>query len=326
MGTRSAGLEETAKRLSSGTRRWVGRHADYLGSPAAHAELPTTPRVKALLQLALLCRFWGRVAPADVDLLAPAAVVDRTWRRADFPRLLTADPRYARQFQLMYAALAPAGTVPDAHHGVPARLEADGFLAPRRKSPYLHLETRFYADLAGVGHRLASYRELYACSLLARASTLRVAELDVCEITHTVFHLSEFGFRDPGLTDDERKRAVRVVESLTEHCVRQGAWDFTAKLVLAQYCLGADPLRTPSGAAGIRMLADALSPDGAIPGRSVTERAAPSATPVAFFRSAYQSTLGTALAMLIVTGGRSGGLPPADASAMSGASAMGSVR
>lgn len=320
MGTRPAGLEEAAKRLSAGTRQWVGRHADYLGSPAAHAELPTTPHVKALLQLALLCRFWSRIAPADAGLVVPAAVVERTWRRSDFPRLVTADPRYARQFQLMYAALAPAGTVSDAHRVAPARLEADGFLTPRRKSPYLHLETRFYADLAGVGHQLASYRELYASSLLARASALPVAELDVCEITHTVFHLSEFGFRDPGLTDGERKRAVHVVESLTEHCVRQGAWDFTAKLVLAQYCLGADPLRTPSGAAGIRMLADALSPDGAIPGKSVTERAAPTATSVAFFRRAYQSTLGTALAMLIVIGGRSGGLPTA------GASVMGSVR
>ncbi|MER5276774.1 hypothetical protein ABT025_13570 [Streptomyces sp. NPDC002809] len=320
MGTRSAGLEETAKRLSAGTRQWVGRHADYLGSPAAHAELPTTPHVKALLQLALLCRFWRRIAPADVGLLSPAAVVERAWRRADFPRLVTADPRYARQFQLMYAALAPAGAVSDAYRVAPARLETDGFLAPRRKSPYLHLETRFYADLAGVGHRLASYRELYACSLLARASTLRVADLDVCEITHTVFHLSEFGFRDPGLTPGERQRAVRVVESLTEHCVRQGAWDFTAKLVLAQYCLGADPLRTPSGAAGIRMLADAMSPDGAIPGKSLTERAAPTATPVAFFRRAYQSTLGTALAMLIVTDGRSDELTTA------GVSAMGSVR
>ncbi|MFD8685691.1 DUF6895 family protein [Streptomyces sp. NPDC059651] len=320
MGTPSAALEETAKRLSAGTRQWVGRHADYLGSPAAHAELPTTPHVKALLQLALLCRFWGRIAPTDAGLLEPAAVVERTWRRADFPRLITADPRYARQFQLMYAALAPAGAVSDAHRVAPARPEADGFLTPRRKSPYLHLETRFYADLAGVAHRLPSYRELYACSLLARAATLRVADLDVCEITHTVFHLSEFGFRDPGLTPGERKRAVHVVESLTEHCVGQGAWDLTAKLVLAQYCLGADPLRTSSGAAGIRMLADAMSPDGAIPGKSLAERAAPTATPVAFFRRAYQATLGTALAMLIVTGGRSGGLTTA------GVSAMGSVR
>ncbi|WP_406099339.1 DUF6895 family protein [Streptomyces sp. NBC_01013] len=320
MGTRSAGLEEAAKRLSAGTRQWMGRHAGYLGSPAAHAELPTTPHVKALLQLALLCRVWGRIAPTDVDLLVPASVVERAWRRADFPRLVTADPRYARQFQLMYAALAPAGAVADAHRIGPARLEDDGFLAPRRASPYLHLETRFYADLAGVEHRLASYRELYACSLLARASALPVAELDVCEITHTVFHLSDFGFRDPGLTHGERKRAVHVVESLTEHCVRQGAWDFTAKLVLAQYCLGADPLSTPSGGAGIRMLADALSPDGAIPGKCVTERAAPTATPVEFFRRAYQSTLGTALAMLIVTGGRSRGLSTA------GTSAMGSVR
>ncbi|WP_405387824.1 hypothetical protein OG596_07565 [Streptomyces sp. NBC_01102] len=314
MGTRSAGLE-AAERLSTRTRHWMGRHADYLGSPAAHAELPVTPHVKALLQLALLCRTWRRIAPADADLVAPAAVVERTWQRADFPRLLTVDPRYARQFQLMYAALAPATSAPGTSRVTPERdgvrtgaaVEFDGSLE-RGKSPYLQLETRFYADLAGVEHRLASYQELYASSLLARAGALRVAELDVCEIAHTVFHLSDFGFRDAGLTGGDLDRAVDVVDRLTERCVRQGAWDLTGKLVLAQYCLGVDPLSTPSGASGVRMLERALSPDGAIPGKSLAERAAPDATPVAFFRRAYQSTLGTALAMLVVTGGRSGEL------------------
>ncbi|KQX80553.1 hypothetical protein AB0K86_26810 [Streptomyces clavifer] len=318
MGTRSAGLDETAERLSADTRQWVGRHADYLGSPAAHAELPATPHVKALLQLALLCRYWSRLAPTDPSLVGPAAVVEHTWLRSDFPRLLTGDPRYARQFQLMYAALAPAGTATDAHRVALARLETDGFLSPRRKSPYLHLETRFYADLAGAGHRLASYPELYASSLLARAAARRVAEPDVCEVTHTVFYLSDFGLRDPGLTGGDLERAVHVVDRLTEHCVRQGAWDLVAKLVLAQHCLGVDPLSTSSGAAGIRLLARALSSDGAIPGKSVTEQAAANATPVTFFRRAYQATLGTTLAMLIVTGGRSTWLPAAGASAAAG--------
>ncbi|MEV4881123.1 DUF6895 family protein [Streptomyces cyaneofuscatus] len=304
MSTRPAGLDEAAARVSTGTRQWIRLHAAHLDSPAARAGLPVTPRVKALLQLALLRRVWDRTAPSDPGLAETTAVVERAWQRPDFARLIALDPRYARQFQLMFAALAPAGTVTGAHRAALDRLAADGYLTPRRKSPYLHLETRYHADLAGIGHRLAPYEELYASGLAARAHELPAAGLDVCEITHTVFYLSDFGLREPGPTGRALERLARVVEGLTDHCVREGAWDLTAKLVLAQHCLGLDPLRTSSGAAAVRMLARAQAPDGAIPGRSAAESAPADATPEAFFRRAYQATLGTALAMLVVTDGR----------------------
>ncbi|MEV5749791.1 hypothetical protein AB0L00_18380 [Actinoallomurus sp. NPDC052308] len=226
------------------------------------------------------------------------ALVERVWRSPEFVRLLALDPRYARQFQVMYAGLAPAPEGP--HRAVLARLAADGYLAPNRKSPYLRLETRYYADLAGAPHLIESYRELYEASLLARRA-LPVADLDVCNVTHTVFYLSDFGFRDSGLTSEERERALRVVEELTEHSVRRGEWDLVGKLLLAQFCLGADPARTPSGAAGLRLLARAQRPDGAMPGRSSTDRVDESATPVMLFRKAYQATLVTALASLIIS-------------------------
>ncbi|GAB3125554.1 hypothetical protein GCM10027160_48380 [Streptomyces calidiresistens] len=306
MNTHAAAPDRTATRLFAGAQRWIRRHAGYLDSPAGREELPLTPRVKALMQLALLRHCWARTVPADdPGLEEVTAVVERAWRRPGFPHADSLDPRYARQLRLMYAALAPDPTGP--HRAVLDRLTAEGYLEPRRKPPYLHLETRCYADLAGSAHRLASYRELYARSLLARATGLPVAELDVCEITHTVFHLTGFGFRESCLTGEERRDAARVVARLTDHCVRGGQWDFAAKLLLARHCLDGEPLRTPSGRAVVRLLAGAQSPDGAIPGKSVAERAAPTATPVEFFRASYQATIATALATLSVTGGRGPG-------------------
>ncbi|WP_243761796.1 DUF6895 family protein [Streptomyces sp. YIM 98790] len=315
MSTRSAGLDQTAgqsleqvaERLSAGARRWTGQHAGYLDSPAGRAELPVTPRVKALLQLALLCHYWRRTAPADTALGEATAVVERAWQRPDFPRLLTLGPRTARQFQLMYAALAPPGAATGAGRTALARLAADGYLTADGEPRYPHLWKRFYAELAGADHRLAPYRELYATSALARAGAGQPVDgLDVCHVTHTVFYLSDFGFRDPGLPGPARERALDVMTRLTDRCVRDGAWDLVAKLLLAQHCLGVNPLRTPSGAAGVRMLARAQTPEGAIPGRSAAERAPATATPVEFFRCAYQATLGTALAMLVVTRGTAG--------------------
>ncbi|MFE1440588.1 DUF6895 family protein [Streptomyces sp. NPDC058739] len=304
MSTRPAGLDEAVTSLSAGARRWIGLHAAYLDSPAARAELPVTPRVKALLQLAMLRRYWERCAPGDPALAQVTAVVEQVWRSEDFPRLLTLESRYTRQFELMYAALAPAGTAGGAPGAVLARLTGGSYLTPGRKPPFLQLEARFYAEMAGAGHRFASYGELYEASPLPRAGTLAPADLDGCLVAHTLFYLGDFGFRDPGLTGEDRDRALRVVERLTDHCVALGDWDVVAKLLLAQHCLGADPRRTPSGAAGLRMLAGAQAPDGAIPGRCAAERPPAGASFVEHFRKSYKVTLVVALMTLIVDGGR----------------------
>ncbi|MFB7469558.1 DUF6895 family protein [Kitasatospora sp. NPDC056184] len=303
MGTRPAGPDLAAvTSLSAGARRWIGLHCGYLDAPSGRAELPVTPRVKALLQLALLHRAWAKADPADPDLAGVAATVEQVWRSPDHPRLLTADPRYARQFQLMYGALAPVGLPADGpHRAVLAEAVADDFLTPRRKSPFLQLETRYYAELAGVPHRLADYPELYRISRLAAHGDDRpLADLDVCNVTHTVFHLADFGFRDPGLDAAGLAHARDRVQRLTEESVRGGTWDLTGKLLLAQHCLGLDPLATPSGAAGLRMLAEVQSPDGAVPGRSAGDRAPAGANAVEFFRVSYQSTLVAALATVVL--------------------------
>lgn len=316
--------------LSAGARGWIGRHCGFLDEPAGRAELPVTPRVKALLQLALLYRCWAKAAgatgtagttieaahpahpaptrPPDPDLAAVAATVEQVWRSPAHPPLLTVEPRYARQFQLMYGALAPAGLDADGPHRTALAEGVTGdLLTPRRKSPFLHLETRYYAELADVKHQLLDYPELYRISRLAgHADGQPLAELDVCNVTHTVFHLADFGFRDPGLGRADLAHARDRVERLTEESVRRGEWDLTGKLVLAQHCLGLDPLTTPSGAAALRLLAEAQSPEGAFPGRSATDRVPADATAVQFFRKSYQSTLVVALATVILLRPRGG--------------------
>ncbi len=290
------------ERLSANASHWIRLNSAYLDSTAARAELPVTPRMKALLQLALLRRFWARVRPEDPGLREVTAVVERVWRGPDFTRLIDADPASARQYGLMYGALAPEGLTEGPHRAVLARLAADGYLAPRAKSPYLRLETRYHADLAGVSHRIEPYRDLYESSLLARCSDATpAAALDACNVTHTLFYLGDFGFGDPGLTGDERERALAVVCRLTDRCVARDEWELAGKLVLAQFCLGADPARTPSGAAGLALLARVQLPGGAIPGRSPADRAEESTTTVEFFRKVYQATLVTALASLIIS-------------------------
>jgi Domain of unknown function (DUF6895) len=290
-------------RLRAGTLDWARHSAGYLDSPAARAELPTVPRAKAFLQLARLCRSWARVCPDDPGLAEVSALVQRVWRRPELPEAFAADPRYRQQYDLMYCALSP--TAAGSHPAVLPGLAADGYLSRARGSPYLRLEIAHYADMAGIEHGMGSYRELYAASLLAgRTGGPPITDAESCVIAHTIFYLSDYGLRAPDLDRSDVDRARRVVVELTGHYVERDEWDNAAKFVLAQSCLGMDPASTPSGLAGIRLLAGVQEPSGAIPCPALRLMPGPGATGTQRFRRAYQTTLMTALMSLVVSSDR----------------------
>lgn len=296
-------MSDDLPRLRADTCGWVRRNAGFLDSPSGRAELPRVPRAKAFLQLAGLFRCWARSRPDDPELDEVGAVVRRVWPLAELPEALTGNRRYARQFSLMYCALAPVAA--QRCRDVLARLTDDGYPFRVTKSPYLRLEIAYYADIAGVAHGSGSYRELYAASLLAGLATaLPITDDDACTVAHTIFYLSDYGLRTPDLAPSEVDRARRVVVELTWHFIRREAWDNVAKFVLAQYCLGLDPASTPSGAAGIRLLAGARDASGAIPGPASRRMPDPAATQTQRFRKAYQTTLMTALMALMVSSAR----------------------
>lgn len=296
-------MSDDLLRLRADTCGWVRRNAEFLDSPSGRAELPRVPRAKAFLQLAGLFRCWAKARPDDPELDEVGALVRRVWPQAELPDALTANPRYARQFSLMYCALAPVAA--ERCREMLARLTADGYPFRVAKSPYLRLEIAYYADIAGVAHGSGSYRELYAASLLAGlAGALPITDDDACTVAHTIFYLSDYGLRAPDLDRSEVDRVRRIVIELTGHYIQREAWDNVAKFVLAQFCLGLDPAGTPSGATGIRLLAGVREASGAIPSPAVQLMPDPAATRTQRFRKAYQTTLMTALMALMVSSAR----------------------
>lgn len=308
-------------RLSAGTLGWLGRHLDYFDPYAAGGRSSAHGKAKAALELALLRHCWARLGAGDDPRLGEAtALVRGVWRHPDFTRLITAEPEYAAQYALVCAALAPEGAEDAPYRAALAGLTGDD-LSPRGKSPYQRLETRYYADKAGVPHTIESYGELAERNVLvtlpaalARRARERpgdghgengggAAPVGIPEayaVTHSSFYLSDFGRTAPGLSDDALAGAAGLVRLLLEHCVRRHWWDLAAELVMAQVCLGIEPLRTPWGAAAVACLAGAQLPGGAIPGRSPATSATAADPAGVFFAKAYHTTLVTALMSLLV--------------------------
>lgn len=307
-------MSSPLEQLSCGALDWLGRNLDHFDPFSASAPSATHGKAKAALELALLCHCAARTEHAPEALSGAIALVRKLWQDPDFPPLFDEIPAHASTYGLIYAALAPDGIDGTECQATLARLSPD-LLSPHGKSAYRGIEIRYYADKAGVRHGMEPYAELLPRSPLvalpsataeapASPDTAPLATPEAYALTHTAFYLGDFGRAAPGLTGSALAHARALVARMLDHCVGHDRWDLAAELVLTQFILGSEPLRTPSGAAAVECLVRAQRPDGAIPGRSAALQAPPSAPAGEFFRKAYHTTLVTALMALIVSSPR----------------------
>lgn len=313
-------MPSSLDQLSAGTLDWLGANLDHFDPYAADAGTPAHRQAKALLELALLCHCSARAGGAhDERLDGATALLRKLWQRPEFPRLFDTHPPSAPTYGLAYAALAPDGIDDTVCRATLGRL-SPGFLTPAGKSPLKRMEIRFYADKAGADHTMEPYAELVGQSpLVTLASPVPgsaekedVAAGDVApltdsegySLTHAAFFLGDYGGTATGLAGGALAHARNLVRRMLDHCVRQDRWDLAAELVITQFILGLEPLRTPSGAAAVECLVRAQRSDGAIPGRSAALMASASAPAGEFFRKAYHTTLVTALMTLVLSSGR----------------------
>ncbi|MGP3636560.1 DUF6895 family protein [Streptomyces sp. 24-1644] len=307
-------MPSSLEQLSSGALDWLGRNLDHFDPFSASARSATHGKAKAALELALLRHCAARTEAVPEALSGATALVRKLWQDPDFPRLFDEVPAHASTYGLIYAALAPDGIDDTECRTTLARLSPD-LLSPDGKSPYRRIEIRYYADKAGVRHGMEPYAELLPRSplvALRAAGSENPAAQDAAPLTtpeayaltHTGFYLGDFGRTVPGLTGSALAHALALVCRMLDHCVEHDRWDLAAELLLTQFILGSDPLRTASGAAAVECLIRAQQPDGAIPGRSAALKAPPSAPAGEFFRKAYHTTLVTALMALIVSSPR----------------------
>jgi hypothetical protein len=291
--------------LAATTTGWLARNLERFDPYSASAQPATLPQAKAILELALLCHCTSRPGTAGDCLGAATALLTATWRNPDFPRLLSqCPPRLARQYTLIATALAPDGGRSERLLAAAAELTAGGHLSAAGKSPYIRLETRYYADKAGIAHDIEPYRDLIGRSIIVdqpRGFPLTVEE--AYTLTHTSFYITDFGQGDAGLAAGPRARAETLLRRVLRYAVAEDQWDLVAELLLAWACLGGDPAGSRSGWAALASLARAQLPDGAIPGRSAATRATSAAGTAEFFSAAYHTTLVTALMSLIIGAG-----------------------
>jgi hypothetical protein len=307
----TATVADSLARLSGGALNWLGHNLDFFNPYSAGAQLSGYWKAKAALELRLLHYCWEGLYPADGRRADFDDLVRTLWQLPDFQRLVTSRPDHPAYYALIYAALAPDGIDQALRDATLAILQAEGYLSGAGQSALLRLQTRYFADKAGFEHEIEPYEELIEQSILVKLPATRPVTIqDAYSIAHASFYLSDYGGKPTGLAPDRLAIAVRLVSRMLNYCAIQDMWDLAAELVITLSCLGVDPVSSPSGAAGIRGLARAQLPSGALPGRSAAQQADESASPADFFNRAYHTTLMAALIPFIAS--RGGCSPRAD--------------
>jgi hypothetical protein len=282
----------TLDELLSASLRWLENNLHFFPG-----------NTKATIELALLNHFWTRSRPTDPRLEEVSCMLCEVWRDPRFREQIVAVPHHAYIAELAYAGLAPADA--PARRGAPPRTpprdEHEGL--PAEHLAFIRLEARYYRDLAGVARSAVPYSELYRSTVLGSSvSASDISDDDAYLVAHIAFYLGDFGWQVPPLSPGDLDHAATVVAGLLERCVRRGHnWDLASELVLAQYCLGGDPLRTRGGRAVIAGLAAAQLADGSLPGTPARQ---PGLPPADGFRHRYHSTLVATLMAALVSADR----------------------
>lgn len=281
-------MTSSLDQLSAGTLDWLGANLDHFDPYAADAGTATHQQAaKAVLELALLrhCSTWTG-EPHGERLGGATALLRKLWQRPEFPRLFDAHPSSAPTYGLAFAALAPDGIDDTVRRATLARLAPD-FLSPAGKSPLKRMEIRFYADKAGASHTIEPYAELVGQSPLvtltaatpedaaergpatgeaAEGDTAPLTDSEGYSLTHAAFFLGDYGRTPTGLDEDALAHARELVRRMLDHCVGQDRWDLAAELVISQFILGLEPLRTPRGPQPWSAWCGPSGPTGRYPG------------------------------------------------------------
>jgi Domain of unknown function (DUF6895) len=247
-----------------GALDWIARNKAAFDPLPRDAGRPYELRIKALGELALLCRAlaphgrYARYVEPAVDLIVA------TWERPEYGEWLLHRPVLLPLYLATYETLRSRRDAQPEFAMIQAIL-ADAYPFSSEQWPFQHLELRFRLDSLGLPHHLPSYDALYRETALSKhLSTSLVSDSDCYSITHTIFYLMDPLFPHPSAIPDGDLPEIRaLVGELLGLCVLEGNWDLVLELLICAAYLGEIPRDLIH--AGTAALVEAQLADGRIP-------------------------------------------------------------
>ena len=296
-----AGVAGIRSEVGSRALDWIVENLEQF-DPFAPGHEPNEFHQTSLGELGLLCYLMRRGdAPTD----------NRVERCLEFLYSIYSSPAYHEMvFQLpqafvghlpIWLALRDRGIEKKVGRDVLVSLINQVSAFVLRYDPYRIIELSYLLQLAGFNHSLPADEEVFQKTVLGKATEGYLSEAQLYNVTHTVFYLTDFGLRSPGLfTERHYQFAQSRLDLGMNLSVATQNWDLVGEIILAFRCLGFE--NEPAVATGWRALRAAQEPSGMI-GQSQSSGTPSVETPCLKddegFVTCYHRTLVAGLAGLI---------------------------
>jgi len=303
-----------AARVADSALAWTYAHRSHFRLPAdvlaPHTDVNTT--LKPFGELSQLCASIARTGGGKRSRTA-AELVGSAWRDADggalLLELLRAEP-FATYPLEIYAAFASHGLRHDGVEEFAAVLTASrGWRGteqePTRRLGVLHTEARM-----GLEPHAAPEAVLRTTWLGALPEPWTFERSAGYALTHTVFHLTDWGGAPQGMPRDVAEYLTAWLPAWLDSCLEGGLWDLACELLAVGASLPEPPDRASAEEAWSRIAA-VQDPSGALPETGADARGHPVRRT---FATCYHSTLVAAFAAALTDARLRGDAPagPAD--------------
>lgn len=264
MTTENAYIYEGVERRAT---LWLASSLTYF-DPTAVSEDDQMFARKALVELALLVAYRIKLDPQPLDQNYRMLLehVEHIAARPSYHEVIARDHRALLLYGLTYAALLMSGQDDPEYRWIIT--QAVKFRQPLiyERIPYRQLDLLHFLYIAGIEHDGPKFEDVFPFTLLAgNPNVIELDESDVYAITHSLFYITDFGFRSsawsPRFNVDE---AIELVTALTRRYRLCANADLIAELIASLICLDAPPSVEVREAWDV--LYSSQQPDGRIPG------------------------------------------------------------
>ncbi|MBM7171937.1 hypothetical protein JQK87_26790 [Streptomyces sp. G44] len=278
---------------------WLFAHRDgFRLQPDADPETGFLERFKPVGELAFICTVLFREGVAgsrQADLAR--RLIDHAWREVlDGGRMLVRGQRTEPISPIPFETYIPFRELgysqPELERAILLNHRLTGYAAlevlPVRRLALSAFERRF-----GLTPTLPEDEAFRRTWLARRPEPWTVDTRTGYDITHTVFHLTDWGERPEGLPADVADHLSQWLPVWLDDWLDLERWDLLGELLVVDACLPDPTLDAPSWEG----FAAAQQPDGAMP----AVRAMPEGDPEDVFDVVYHSTLVAAFASVLAT-------------------------
>ncbi|MCX4618445.1 DUF6895 family protein [Streptomyces albogriseolus] len=285
--------------VGAGALEWLWAHRDgFRLEPDVDPEVGFLERFKPVGELALICSVLFREGVAGSRQAELARrLIDHAWRDTlDGGRMLVRGQRTEPISPIPFEVYLPFRELgysqPEMERAVVLNHRLDSWQAfetrPNRRLAISAFQRRF-----GLSPRPSESEALRATWLARTPEPWTVEGHIAYDITHCVFHLTDWGENPDGLPRDIADYLATWLPAWIDDWLDLRRWDLLGELLVVDACLPRPTLDEPAW----RAFAAAQQPDGAMP----AIRTMPEGDEEAVFDIVYHSTLVAAFASVLAT-------------------------